>query len=234
MPLVPNRAAEDRALAAALLLLFEQYRREAQDMLTVMAVSPPASFYARLRGEFEATALAHLERISNEAADRLAATLGVPTSEAARANAKAWAQQRAAELAQEFVERTQAMVAELIAKARTAGESGAVIAAAVATGIASVFSPGRASTVGVTQTTEAASAGEMNAARQIERDYQVQVIAYWVVDETSNVCPICNRLHGRPQEFWEKYFPNGPPGHPNCACSLRFQVLGKLPSPSEN
>lgn len=236
MPPVPNRAAEDRALTAAMLLLFDQYRSEAQSLLASSpnASAIPASFYTRLTSDMEAAALTHLERVSAEAADRLAVTLGVPQSEAARTEAKNWAQSRAAELASQFVERTREWIAEIIAKAKAGAETAAVAAVAAVAGMATVFSPGRASSLGVTETTEAASAGEMNAARQIERDYRVKVVAYWEVDESSNVCPICSRCHGQPQEFWERVYPNGPPGHPHCACSLRFQVLGSLPRFSEN
>lgn len=232
MPVIPNRSAEDRALTAALLLLFDQYRHEAQALLASRAAIP-AGFYERLRTAVESAVLEHMERVSTEAAIRLAATLGVPAMEAALANAKAAAQQLATEHADKFIERTQRWVAEILAKA-SRSETAAVAAVAAVTGMATVFSPSRASAIGVTQTTEAASAGEMNAARQMERDYGVQVIAYWVVDETSNICPICSKCHGQPQEFWERYFPNGPPGHPNCACSLRFVVVGRLPEFSEN
>jgi hypothetical protein len=233
MPVVPNRAAEDQALTAAMLLVFGQYRTQAEAWLAGH-LSIPDEFYGRLRTAIEATALAHLERVSSDSANRLASSLGIPASEAAQQDSRLWAQQRASQLASEFVDRTQQWVAEIVAKAQAAADSRALAAAVAAAGMATVFSTGRAKSLGITETTGAASAGEMNAAQRIEQDYGVEVVAYWTVDETSNVCPICNGLHGKPQDDWEQVYPGGPPGHPGCACSLRFEVSGDLPKFSEN
>lgn len=236
MPTIPERSSEDRALTAALVPIFDQYRHEAQLRLAARPSSDviPGIFYERLRAAIASAAMDHLQRISAQSSDRLAEVIGVPISEDARAKAIDWAQQRASELADEFVQRTEQWIADVVARAQTSSDSAGVAAAAAVVGLGTVFSEGRAKSIAVTETTRAASAGETNAARQIERDYQVKVVAYWTVDETSNVCPICDRLHGKPQDEWEGVYPGGPPGHPGCACSLRFVVVGDLPRFSEN
>lgn len=76
-----------------------------------------------------------------------------------------------------------------------------------------------------TETTAAVSHGEgiiTNDAKQ--QGKQVEVI--WRIDPMSNVCPICQRMNGKLEEYWSKFFPLGPPAHPRCACDLEVRIDG--------
>lgn len=46
--------------------------------------------------------------------------------------------------------------------------------------------------------------------------------AIWITERDDRVCPICRPLHRRPARDWDTLFPQGPPAHPNCRCSLEY------------
>lgn len=77
------------------------------------------------------------------------------------------------------------------------------------------FSEYAAESIGITETTGAISLGEALLQAELLAN-GVEVVAVWRIDPRSNVCPVCLKLNGKSEKFWEDEFPNGPPAHPNC------------------
>lgn len=81
----------------------------------------------------------------------------------------------------------------------------------------------RAKDIGVTEVTDAISTGE-EAARVVMRDaLGMELVPIWNIDPRSNVCQICRPLNGKPESFWVRDFPTGPPAHPRCACFKTYR-----------
>lgn len=88
-----------------------------------------------------------------------------------------------------------------------------------------VFGPVRASAIAVTETTRAYAAGIGLYQRILRERYGVEVLRYWYTAEDERVCTaICLPLHGKPETVWAGEFPDGPPAHPNCRCTLSLEV----------
>ena len=121
--------------------------------------------------------------------------------------------------------------------ARRAGEIGSVRGRVIAKGIADDlrdavrsgistremlerFDASRAMTVGVTETTVLASRGYVDAVDQTAAKLGKLFEMWWVTAKDDRVCPICGPLHARPRRAWSEAFPQGPPAHPNCRCTL--------------
>lgn len=75
----------------------------------------------------------------------------------------------------------------------------------------------------VTTITEATSQGEHDAARDVEANVGKRLVPYWRAQ--AGACKICAPLNDQPRRVWVRVYPNGPPGHPNCACSLYWREL---------
>ena len=74
---------------------------------------------------------------------------------------------------------------------------------------------------GVTETTDANSAGEMEWKEIYEHETGVALIAVWHAEP--DACEICLPLNGQPEEEWIEDFPYGPAAHPRCRCWLTFE-----------
>ncbi len=86
-----------------------------------------------------------------------------------------------------------------------------------------VFSPQRAESIGITETTRATTAGEDGARREVERQLNVTLRPHWVTAGDARVCKICSPLNGRPLSTLNAY-KQGPPAHPRCRCFVRYEV----------
>lgn len=76
------------------------------------------------------------------------------------------------------------------------------------------FSPGRAETIAVTETTRAYSAGQERVAEQLA-GLGLEFDTIWQTSRDELVCPICGPLHKKKLgKDWFSY----PPAHPNCRC----------------
>lgn len=88
--------------------------------------------------------------------------------------------------------------------------------------LAERFGKARAKSIGITETTRAATAGERDAVRIIRQQTGVVLTARWYTSRMANVCDICSPLHDTPQAIWRRRFPLGPPAHPRCNCFLDY------------
>lgn len=70
-------------------------------------------------------------------------------------------------------------------------------------------------------TTDAHTAGEMDANREIQSQYGVRIVSTWIAEP--GACDVCRPLHGT-TKLWRMRFPNGPKAHPNCRCHLESSV----------
>lgn len=94
-----------------------------------------------------------------------------------------------------------------------------------------VFSPGRAESIAYTETTRAASAGGLNYADRVRLLGSGNVRMIWVTAKDDRVCWICKPLDGKDQDTWRVAlnYIDGPPAHPRCRCSLRYEVAVEQP-----
>lgn len=87
------------------------------------------------------------------------------------------------------------------------------------------FDRARAETIGVTETTDLASQGYIEAADSIEELTGEITELWWVTARDDRVCPICGPLHQTKRDRWSLKFPSGPPAHPNCRCTLDVERI---------
>lgn len=83
------------------------------------------------------------------------------------------------------------------------------------------FSPARADTVAITETTEAISQGEHYGAAELAA-IAILLIPVWDTEDDDKVCPLCGPYERQRQNVWQGDFPTGPPAHPNCRCRLSW------------
>lgn len=86
-----------------------------------------------------------------------------------------------------------------------------------------VFGEGRAEAIAITETTDAISTAETEAAGIITNSTSPHVlVGTWITAEDERVCPICAPLHGTTTDVYSRTFRNGPPAHPRCRCRIRW------------
>ena len=81
----------------------------------------------------------------------------------------------------------------------------------------------QAGTIGTTETTNAGTAGEQQYRKQVQREFGILIVPVWLTARDSRVCPICGPLDGTVEAEWGEKFRDGPPAHPNCRCTLRWE-----------
>lgn len=87
----------------------------------------------------------------------------------------------------------------------------------------------RAVTIGITETTAAGSEGHRQAEAATRtpppggRTLTVDLV--WNTARDAKVCPICQPLDGTKRDRWAQVYPDGPPGHPRCRCSLAPSIV---------
>lgn len=85
--------------------------------------------------------------------------------------------------------------------------------------IKQLFGPSRIESLVVSETTAAASEGGETAIRDT---VGVSEGDTWFTVRDSKVCPICEPLHRAERSRWSRFFPGGPPAHPNCRCFIEY------------
>ena len=81
----------------------------------------------------------------------------------------------------------------------------------------------QAGSVGATETTNAGTAGEQQYRKQVQREFGVLIVPTWRTARDARVCPVCGPLDGTAEAEWGEEFRDGPPAHPNCRCTLRWE-----------
>lgn len=94
----------------------------------------------------------------------------------------------------------------------------------IETGLDKVFGPGRASTIAISETTAAQSAGGDAGAKAT---FGLSLGDLWITEADQRVCPICSPLHRTRREFWGLKYVDGPPAHPNCRCVVKYAKAAK-------
>lgn len=84
------------------------------------------------------------------------------------------------------------------------------------------FGKQRAQAIAITETTRA-SAAAINGLQVYYRGYGLVYQRQWITNNDELVCPICGPLNGKYESKWSDRFPDGPPAHPNCRCSLSLR-----------
>lgn len=135
--------------------------------------------------------------------------IGRPTAEA-----DLWARRRGELSAGEITATTRQRFAQAAA--------GAVNRMTLGVRMGDVFTLGRAEAAAVTEITAAITAGEVKAADYLEIASGIQLVPYWATEQDERVCKICYPLDSLPRERWEQAYPDGPPAHPRCRCSLNW------------
>lgn len=80
----------------------------------------------------------------------------------------------------------------------------------------------RAENIGVTEITRARVAGEQAAVAEL-RKQGVAVKTIWRTEQDEAVCAICFPLDGEDEFRYAIDFPDGPPAHPRCRCTLEYE-----------
>ncbi|KKN80776.1 hypothetical protein LCGC14_0325820 [marine sediment metagenome] len=197
MPDLKTRNQHEDALAAALLLIFNDWH----DRWIA---------FGRLEGLDAAVAgaaLPTLAQVHGEAAGNLASLQSFPLS-AGEANQKGvgWARQRAAELGRQIVESTE--------KAIEDEES-----------LEKVFGAERTVMIAITEVTRAITVGELWVLLLLMTEAGLVFGVFWYTEADERVCPVCAPLHATEREFWQQSIPEGPPAHPRCRCHLTFKEV---------
>lgn len=128
----------------------------------------------------------------------------------------AWARQYTYDLVKGLTETTEKVVADAVAKfVATPGMTMSDLRALLEPG----FGPVRAQMIGVTETTRAFAQGTIQYRDQL-RAMGMDMEAVWHTSGDEKVCPICGPLSDKPEDVWLSEFPDGPPAHVNCRCTL--------------
>lgn len=204
MPDLAVRPGREKELSALLLYLLAQEEEQAR-----RGSFSAARFESQLRsGMTQPLADTYLR-----AAEQLQREVNQPFNRPQwEAEAQRWAAAYAKQLATEIAATTADGVEQAIRKARESG----MAADAYWVGL---FSPARAESIAVTETTRSITAGERRLidrySQRVGGDIAPLAIAVWQVEDMS-ACPVCLKLNGTPEEAWGETFRDGPPAHPRC------------------
>ena len=97
------------------------------------------------------------------------------------------------------------------------------------------FGERRAQVIAITETTRA-SAAAVNGLQSYYKDNGLNYQRQWITnrDEIADNCPVCGPLNGKDESQWGSRFPDGPPAHPNCRCSVVLKrARGQRPKPAQ-
>ena len=83
------------------------------------------------------------------------------------------------------------------------------------------MSDARAEVIAATEVTAATTAGEWRTVLAAAA-FGILLSPRWYTAEDERVCDICGPLNGAPIEVFGGWAANGPPAHPNCRCFLEW------------
>lgn len=224
MPELRDREKHEKRIAAELAPWLSEQERELLDLLGpefLLANVPEDYWREKQQSVLPGLALilagifaASVSQLPEEEA------LFIPLdTQAVTRNASRWAREYSGELISNITQTTRQEVAGKVADAISLGWDTDQLQEA----LASQFGPTRAALIAQTETTAAASEGEIQAVAEFERQYQIHVEAVWETHpelSATGPCPICEPLDGTVQgTAW--YLP--PPAHPRCVCAMRYR-----------
>lgn len=83
----------------------------------------------------------------------------------------------------------------------------------------SSFSPRRAESIAITETSNAAAVAATYTQRYLA-EHGLTFVRRWNASNDERMCPICGPLNGKTEEVWKDRFPDGPAAHVRCRCWL--------------
>lgn len=93
--------------------------------------------------------------------------------------------------------------------------------------VESAFSLDRIVRIATTETTRTISAGELAARDELQRITENEIVGRWITERDAAVCKVCRPLDGSKEPVWSRQFPDGPPAHPHCRCTILYEVVKK-------
>lgn len=173
-----------------------------------------------LDGDLLATVIEDLNNIYIESAVQFSNSGGdaipIQPSEIATA-ATQWAKEYGYTLIQGLISTTEKIVQSAIAYSM--GNEGATLGRVMEM-LEPAFGKQRAMAIAVTETTRANAQAMRGLQEHYAQSYQVLMTRVWQTNRDELVCPICGPLHNKPEKYWVDKFPDGPPAHPYCRCSV--------------
>lgn len=247
MPDIPNRAAVEKKVAAALntlrgeqLARLKKYLGKPPDPSKV-----PQKFWDEIEEEDKSKWLLLLLPIAIAGAQGAAKIVGLDLDrKSAEALVLPHVERRAAEVARDSTKTTKSQFGDLIKRLQDAakGGDGASDGPSVRKGhdsaaeeqagddfldsLDGLFGPTRNEGQAVSETTGANSLGEISAVDKAREDGKV-IRVWWVTAGDAGVCPTCAPLDGQEEDLWIEKYPDGPPLHPRCRCFLRIDDTGE-------
>ena len=86
------------------------------------------------------------------------------------------------------------------------------------------FGQVRAEMIATTEVTRAYSEATNQHQRIVERESGIRMVRVWETLNDELVCPICGPLNGKLEDEWAIVYPDGPPAHPRCRCSIGLEL----------
>lgn len=174
-----------------------------------------------LTQQMRAAILSALLDVASEQLQAAAAGFGVPIDPAdATALSATWSAGRTAVLVPELTAQTQRVIDKAVAQFRATPGMTRLQLEQLLRG---AFSARRAETIAITSTTEAQAAAQ-RLTQQYLASHGLAFIRVWQTLEDERVCPVCGPLHERPESVWQERYPDGPPAHPRCRCSVVLRM----------
>ena len=139
-----------------------------------------------------------------------------------RTMAQDWAEKYAYDFLSPAIEKTSLdSLRKVIGKLTTDNASSF---AEVANDLYKLFSPMRAEMIAVTEVTRAKSAA-VNEYQVILDEIGIPSVRRWTTRLDEKVCEICSPHDFEKEKSWVKAFPEGPPAHPRCRCSISIEEV---------
>lgn len=217
-----DRDGKEKRLARALMRIFSKYKNIfLAEVAGKKRRQLPSGYWMGLSQEEKGIIGPFIGDIFREQASELAESIAIGFDwSLVNEQASSWAQQHTFDLVKDIDQTTrkdlQQAISQFFEQQMTRGDLENLVASG-----RGAFSPVRASLISVTETTNAASAGEERMVQELKDEYDIEMVAIWQTRNDELVCPICGPRHGKKRgDGWLE----PPPAHPNCRCFLSHEV----------
>jgi len=217
MPDIPNRDELEAEIARRFSKLSAKQQRE---LMRLLGNPPnwgnvPQSFWETVAVDLNGALLPIITETYLDAAERMVAGLPISVDwDLVNEGAVRWARQYTFELVRGITNTSrraaQQAVSAFFEQGLTFGD--------LETMLSRTFGPSRAEAIAVTEVTRAASEGEQEIARDLERQ-GVSLVPVWRTNNDELVCPICGPRHN--QQIEDNFYP---PAHPRCRCWVNHEI----------
>ena len=209
-----NRDKIESDFAKRFGVLAGRHRRELDELLGEPpdAANVPQSFWEKVQRETEEEMVAILLFLFIAASSQH----GMKDSQAA---ATGFALGRGAQVARSYTATSVDRTANNFDREEIARRDGPLPKAEREARLDKIFGQARVEELAVDNTTAANTAGgEAATAATVG----LSPDDTWFTQGDQRVCPVCGPLHRKKREDWQRFFPSGPPSHPNCRCWIEY------------